>query len=79
MPLQGSFARNLHIFDMTGKLVQSLPVDLDQQGYSAGLHTDESDRVFWVSSQSHSGLPDWYFNKSDIGTAELAWFRMEAG
>ena len=79
MPLQGSFERNLHIFDMTGKLVQSLPVDLDQQGYSAGLHTDASDRVFWVSSRSHSGLPDWYLNKSDIGTAELAWFRMEAG
>jgi hypothetical protein len=79
MPLQGSFERNLHIFDLAGKMVQSLPVDLDLQGYSAGLHTDASDRVFWVSSQSHSGLPDWYFNKSDIGTAELAWFRMEAG
>lgn len=69
---------NLHIFDMTGSFVQSLPVDIKEQGYMFGLYTDASDRVFWVSSNSPVGLPDWIIDKAAIGSNDIRWRRMYA-
>ena len=69
---------NLHIFDMTGSFVQSLPVDIKEQGYMFGLYTDASDRVFWVSSNSPGGLPDWIIDKAAIGSNDIRWRRMYA-
>ena len=63
---------------MTGSFVQSLPVDIKEQGYMFGLYTDASDRVFWVSSTSPVGLPDWIIDKAAIGSNDIRWRRMYA-
>ena len=69
---------NLHIFDMAGSFVQSVPVDIKEQGFLSGIYTDASDRVFWVSSNSPGGLPDWTIDKAAIGSSSIGWRRMHA-